>query len=394
MKQIGPGNTGNDTTVQIVAARKKARRRRWKRVLLVLLAFFGAFIGLRCAVPASFRATKEPRAGTAVGGHVAIVYSKHYQIDMGGAERLHSFDIRKYAKIYLELNTQGFIRPEDVFVPQPVSREQVLLVHTPEFIESLGDSSKVARYLEVPIVGVAPAGLVDAGILNAFRYATGGTIEAGRQALRHGIAVNLGGGYHHAKPAKGEGFCIYNDMAIAIRALQKEGLIRRAMVVDLDVHQGNGTAVIFAGDSSVYTFDMHEEDIYPIPKEKCTQDIGLPRGTNDAYYLAKLRQHLPAAIDKAQPDIIFFQGGCDVLEGDPLARLRLSAEGIVERDAFVIDQCVRRRIPVAMVLGGGYSGKAWEVQFASVKRTIQTYGLPSPAHAPRSRTAKESLYVK
>jgi histone deacetylase 11 len=349
----------------------------------------------RCIPPQSFRATKEPRSGRAIGERVAIVYSKHYQMNMAGAERLHAFDINKYAKIYLALNTDGYIRPEDVFVPQHVSDEDILLVHTPQFLASLNDSKAVSRYLEAPLAGIAPSILLDAGVLSAFRSATGGTVLAGRLALKYGIAVNLAGGYHHAKPDAGEGFCVYADMAIAIRVLQREGFIKRALVVDLDVHQGNGTAVCFAGDDDVFTFSMHEADIYPIPKETSDLDVELPAGTGDADYLRILAAHLPTVIDKARPDIVFFQAGCDVLAGDPLARLELNPEGIVKRDSMVIDECVARELPVVMVLGGGYNEQAWEVQYASIRRILEEHApADAPRYPPRPPSVKESLYTR
>jgi len=330
-----------------------------------------------------------------MNNRIAIVYNKHYQISMGGLERMHPFDIRKYAKIYLQLQTDGFCRPKDVFVPQPITREQILLVHSTKFLDSLKDSKTVARYLEAPVVGMAPAKLVDAGILSPFRYASGGTILAARKALQYGIGINLAGGYHHAMPDAGEGFNIYNDLAIAIRALKKEGLIRSAAVVDLDVHQGNGTAEIFAGDGSVFTFSMHEGGIYPMPKSRSDLDVELPAGTDDEAYLRLLKKHLPQVLE-ARPDIVFIQGGCDTLADDPLANLKMTKEGIVRRDATVIDACVKRGIPVVMTLGGGYSKDAWAAQYASIRRTIETYGLVDgkPPYPPRKPTAKEDLYSK
>jgi len=317
-------------------------------------------------------------------------------MSMGGLEKLHSFDIRKYARIYMKLNTEGLLRPDDVFVPEAVSEAEILLVHTPKFLESLKDSPTVARYLEAPVVAAVPNALVDAAILNAFRYSTGGTILSGRLALKHGIAINLGGGYHHAKPDAGEGFCIYADMPIAIRVLQKDGLIRRAMVIDLDVHQGNGTAVCCEGDDSVFTFSMHQGDIYPIPKESSNLDIELQSGTDDRKFLKILRKNLGGAIARARPDIVFLQAGCDTLKGDPLASLAMTREGIVQRDAMVIDECVKRNLPVVMVLGGGYSKQAWEVQYASIERTLKKYGLTEgcPPHRQRPLTGKEKLYTK
>ena len=331
-----------------------------------------------------------------MNNRVAIVYSKQYQVEMGGFERLHTFDIRKYAKIYLALNTDGLIQSQDVSVPEAVSDKDVLLVHTPQFLESLKHPATVARYLEAPVVGKLPSGLVEAGIVRAFRHATGGTILAARLAMQYGIAINIGGGYHHAKPDAGEGFCIYADMPIAIRVLQDEGLIRRALIVDLDVHQGNGTAVCLAGDENVFTFSMHQGNIYPIPKEHSDLDVELTQGTGDAEYMRVLGAHLPAIFGRAEPDIVFLQAGCDTLAGDPLASLAMTQEGIVARDAMVIDTCVRRGIPVVMVLGGGYSKNAWAVQYASIRRTIEIYGLANGRrpYPPRHPTTKEKLYTK
>jgi histone deacetylase 11 len=357
-------------------------------VLIAWLAFFG------CVPPASFRRVEQPRRGEALGGRVAVVYSENYQVNLGGLEKLHTFDIRKYAKIYLKLVTDGLIKPEDVFVPEQASREQILLVHTAEFLENVKDPGIVARYLEASYVAVMPAGVVEEGILKPMRYATGGTILAGREALRHGVGINIGGGFHHAKPHAGGGFNVYADIAIAIRALQKEGLIRRALVVDLDVHQGNGTAVIFAGDDDVFTFSMHQRDIYPVPKAASDLDVELARGTGDEAYLKLLGEHLPRVLEQARADIVFIQAGCDTLAGDPLAGLAMTEDGIVRRDAMVIDECVRRGIPVAMALGGGYSSEAWQVQYASIRRTIMTHGQAGPRQPPRSATVKEKFYTK
>lgn len=369
------------------------RLRRWGLFAAVAAVILAGCMNL--IPPKSFRAVKSPRPGQALNQRVAVVYSKHYQINLAGFERLHSFDIRKYAKIYLKLLTEGLLRPEEVFVPPAVTKEQILLVHTPGFLVSLRDSKEVARYLEAPMAGIAPAGLIDAGVLSAFRHATGGTILAGRLALKHGIAVNLGGGYHHARPDAGGGFCVYADMPIAIRVLRREGRIERALVVDLDVHQGDGTAACFAGDEEVFTFSIHEDDIYPIPKARSDLDVELPAGTGDDTYLSTLRRHLPEVLERAEPDIVFFQAGCDTLEGDPLARMAMTPQGIVRRDAEVIDACTHRGTPIVMVLGGGYSEKAWYVQFLSIRRTITQYGLAGGRrHPQRDPTIKGKIYTK
>jgi histone deacetylase 11 len=304
---------------------------------------------------------------------VPLVYSTHFQINLAGLERSHPFDIHKYSKIARQLVRDGLLQGSDFRVPKELSREEMLLVHTPEYLESLKSPAAVARYLEAPLAAILPARLIDRGVLRAFRHASGGTILAGRLALQKQIAINLGGGYHHAKPDGGEGFCVYADIPIAVRLLQREKLIRRALVVDLDVHQGNGTAMCFRGDDSVFTFSMHQSDIYPVPKEKSDCDIELQPGTNDQTYLRVLRQVLPGVIGRSRPDLVVLQAGCDTLAGDPLADLCMTGEGIARRDGYVVETCVARGIPLAMTLGGGYSSRAWKVQYASIRGILETH---------------------
>jgi len=361
---------------------------------MVAGAAIAALMAAGC-VPASFRQVQAPRAGRAFNGRVAIVYSKLYQINLLGFERLHAFDIHKYARIYQQLLLDGLVRPADVFVPSPLTREQALQVHTPRFWDGLGKSKTVGRYLEVGAIGLMPGFLADAAIVSPFRYATGGTILAGRLAVEHGIAVNLAGGYNHARGDRGGGFNIFADVPIAIRVLQREGWIKRAMIVDLDVHQGDGPAVCFAGNESVFTFSMHQADIYPHPKARSDLDVELPAGTGDREYMEALRRHWPAVLDRLKPDIVFLVGGADVLAGDPLAGMRLSVDGLVERDAAVIDACADRRIPVAMVLAGGYGKDAWLAQYRSIARTLRKYGQPGGRpYPPRKPTLAEALYVR
>jgi len=370
------------------------------RRLPVFLCFVAAGVAAvliySCIPPSSFRAVKEPRSGAALAEHVAIVYSKYYQIDLAGMEKLHPFDINKYAKIYLQMNMDGLIQPEDVYVPGEISKEDILLVHTEGYLQDLKNSKKVAQYLEAGFVSLAPPKLLDLSILRAFRYAAGGTLLASRLALEYGIAVNLGGGYHHAEPGRGGGFCIYADMPIAIRRLQKEGLIKRALVIDLDVHQGNGTAEYFKGDDSVFTFSMHEGDIYPFPKADSDMDIELEAGDGDDIFIETLGVYLPVVFDRARPDLVFYQAGVDPLAEDPLANLEMTPGGIARRDEMVIDACVRRGVPVVMCLGGGYSENAWKVQYGSIRNIIEKYGLVGAErrHPSRPPSLKEKLYTK
>ncbi|NQU25349.1 MAG: histone deacetylase [Candidatus Nealsonbacteria bacterium] len=354
----------------------------------------GFLLAAAASAASAATAQEQPPAPEQGKTAVALVYSKAYQINLGGLERMHPFDIHKYSKIAQQLVKDGLATESDFLVPKELTREEILTVQSARFLDSLKDSATVAQYLEAPIAKRLPAVVIDRGMLRPFRYASGGTVAAARAALKHGVAINLGGGYHHAKPDRGEGFCIYADMPIAIRILQRERLIRRALVVDLDVHQGNGTIVCCHGDESVFTFSMHEAGIYPIPKEKGDRDIELAAGTGDEAYLRTLRDALPEVIRQSRPDIVLLQAGCDPLAGDPLANLAMTKEGIVARDALVIDACVARKIPVVMLLGGGYSREAWEVQHASIRRTLEKYAVVRRQEQPATKPGLKKFLGK
>lgn len=349
-----------------------SRRASARRIAAVLLASTAGCI----ARPS--KEVKQPRAGRIVGDRMCLVYSHRYQISLAGLEKLHPFDIRKYEKIYLRLVGDGLVRPSDVFVPEEIGREDLLRVHTADYLDrKLRTSALLARYLEVGPLAIVPGTITDAAVLRPFRHASGGTLLAARLAMRHGMAINLGGGYHHAEPATGGGFCIYADMPIAIRALQAERAIHRALVVDLDVHQGNGTAVCFEGDDDVFTFDVHQADIYPIPKQQNDLDVPLPAGTDDEAFLTVLAEHLPRAFDAARPDIVIYRAGVDGLSGDPLADFELTIDGIVKRDKMVFDESATRGVPIVMTLGGGYSRDAWRAQYESIRNLLRTRWVDS-----------------
>jgi len=374
---------------------RKKRKFRIRRTIVRLLGIIAICYAVSCIPPKSFRETKNPRGGSALENKVAIVYSQKYHVDFWGFEKLHPHP-QKYGNLYLALLKDGFDRSEDVFVPDEVTDDQILLAHSELLLENLQHSKNIAHYMEVPLMKAVPIGLLDSGLLKSFRRQTGGTITAARLAMDHGIGVNLGGGWHHAKRDAGEGFCIYNDLAIAIRVLQAEGIIRRALVIDLDVHQGNGTAEIFEDDDSVYTFSMHQGNIYPVPKATSDWDIELKSGVDDGTYLTVLAGALDKMFDEVEFDIVFLQGGADVLRGDQLASLNVSPLGLVLRDAMVIDKCVKHKVPVVTTLGGGYQNDSWKAQYASIKRTLEKYGTVNakPQYSPRKASVKEKLYTK
>jgi acetoin utilization deacetylase AcuC-like enzyme len=274
-----------------------------------------------------------------------LVYHEGYDLNLGA----HVFPSQKYRMIHDRLLADKAAAADDFLAPEPAADEDVLRVHLPEYVHKLKTGSlsrdEEAR-LEVPY---------SKELIKACWLAAGGSILAGRRALSDGWAANVGGGFHHACPDHGEGFCVIHDVAIAIRRLQFEGAITRAMVVDTDVHQGNGTAVIFGSDASVFTLSVHQEHNYPHPKPRSTVDINLEDGTGDEEYLAVLEKHLRQAFQDFAPQLLFYVAGADPYSEDQLGGLALTMEGLRRRDALVFDYARRNATPVAIALAGGYA---------------------------------------
>lgn len=267
-----------------------------------------------------------------------LVYSPHYEVEYGA----HLFATKKFS-LAAEL-----LRPfSEIIEPSEPSRDDLLLAHDAVWVDKVlmgrMSAADVSR-LELPF---SPA------IARAHRLAAGGTLLAARHALEMGVGRHCGGGSHHAFRGHGEGYCVLNDLALTILKLRAEGAIVRAAVVDLDVHQGNGTASIFAGDPATFTFSMHQSDIYPEVKKKGSLDIELRAGTGDAEYCDKLRRGLEEVMD-FKPELVVYQAGVDVWENDSLGGLALTDQGIRDRDRMVYETCLLQRVPVAVTLGGGY----------------------------------------
>ena len=276
----------------------------------------------------------------------------------------HRFPVAKYAMLREAVTAEGIVPAERVLDPPRAGDDALALVHTEEYVRRFRDGALDAAELRRLGFPWSPA-LVE----RSYR-AVGGTIEAARHALVHGVAMNLAGGTHHAFPDHGEGFCVFNDVAVAIRLLRRDGLLRRAAVVDLDVHQGNGTHAIFAGDADVYTFSMHGGRNYPFHKVAGTLDVELADGTGDDEYLDQLRSALPRVLAASSPDLVVYIAGADPHEGDRLGRLALTFDGLARRDAFVLDSCREVGIPVAITIGGGY-GRRIEDTVDAHLRTVQ-----------------------
>jgi acetoin utilization deacetylase AcuC-like enzyme len=273
-----------------------------------------------------------------------LVYHPGYDLNLGE----HVFPSRKYRLIRDQLLADGFAGASDFVEPQPASDQDILRVHEPGWVHRLKTgtlSVDEILKLEIPY---------STEMVDGFWLATGGTVLAARYALRDRIGFNIGGGFHHAFPGHGEGFCAIHDVGVAVRALQHARLIERAMVVDCDVHHGNGTAAIFAGDRSVLTLSIHQFNNYPSEKPSSTIDLHLRDGVGDEEYLDRLRGGLSVAMSFA-PSLVFYVAGADPYGEDQLGGLSLTMEGLKQRDRLVFDTVLEQNVPVAVVLAGGYA---------------------------------------
>ena len=296
-----------------------------------------------------------------------VFYSPNYYADIGDG---HIFPIRKFELVRDRLLLEGTLRPENLIEPTPASPEDVLQVHTEDYVQRLCAgklTSKELRRLGLPW---------SESLVRRSFYAVGGTIAAARAALAEGVGSNLAGGTHHSFADHGEGFCVLNDVAVAIHTLRRDGLIRRSAIIDCDVHQGNGTATLFTGDPDVFTFSIHGAKNYPLFKAKSTLDVELDDGTTDEPYLQALTDSLPT-IFQHHPDIVFYLGGADPYVGDKLGRLAVSIAGLRQRDELVLSECYEREVPVVTVMSGGYGeviGDTVEIHCNTIRAVIEVFG--------------------
>ncbi len=261
----------------------------------------------------------------------------------------HRFPMSKFRSLRKYLENEGIAAADGFVTGENISRAHLELVHAPEYIDAFLENrldEKAMRRIGLPW---------SEELARRSQIAVGGTLMTTRMALEHGLACNTAGGTHHAFPDFGSGFCIFNDLAVSARVVLNEGAVKRVLIVDLDVHQGDGTAFIFAGEERVFTFSMHCEANFPVAKQKSNLDIGLDKGTGDEEYLAVLGRELPRLLDEFEPELVLYDAGVDVHQDDLLGRLSLTDEGISRRDYYVLSECRRRNIPTACVIGGGYA---------------------------------------
>ena len=293
-----------------------------------------------------------------------LIYDERYDLNLGA----HVFPSQKYRLVYERLLQEQIASQEDFLKPMPASDEDILRVHSQDYLYKLKTGSltraEVMR-MEVPY---------STELIEACWLAAGGSILSARRALEESFSANLGGGFHHAYPDHGEGFCVIHDVAVAIRKMQADGAIERAMVVDTDVHQGNGTAAIFGGDETVFTMSIHQEHNYPYPKPPSTVDVNLPDGMGDADYLAILEKYLHRSFDEFSPQLLFYVAGADPYGEDQLGGLALTMEGLARRDALVMGYAQRNQVPTAVTLAGGYARKLDDtvsIHVNTIKAAIQ-----------------------
>jgi acetoin utilization deacetylase AcuC-like enzyme len=274
-----------------------------------------------------------------------LVYHEGYDLRLGA----HVFQSQKFRMVRDLVLAEHIAEPSDILAPEPATDEDVLRVHTREWVDKLKQdtlSASERMRLEIPYSEAAVRG---------FWLAAGGSILAARCALSDGFGFNIGGGFHHAFPGHGEGFCMIHDVAVAIRRLQADGALRKVLIVDTDVHQGNGTAAIFANDPEVFTLSLHQENNYPEPKPPSDLDVNLADGTGDEEYLELLDKALAEAFRRVAPEMIFYIGGADPYREDQLGGLWLSMRGLQERDTLVFAEARLRGLPVAVAFAGGYA---------------------------------------
>jgi acetoin utilization deacetylase AcuC-like enzyme len=276
---------------------------------------------------------------------VYALYSDHYVIDLPAT---HSFPIQKYRLIRERLLAEGTLRPDELLEPTLAAPQDICRVHTRDYWERLSTGTlapEAIRRMGLPW---------SEALVKRSRASSQGTLSAARIAIRELVGINLAGGTHHAFPDHGEGYCILNDVAIAIRALQHDAWMQRMAVIDCDIHQGNGTAAIFADEPDVFTFSIHGANNYPLRKVPGKLDIELPDGTGDGDYLHALEPAVARILTDFQPGLVFYLAGADPHERDRLGRLRLTHDGLRRRDEFVLRACRDAGVPVAITLGGGY----------------------------------------
>ena len=291
-----------------------------------------------------------------------VVFHEDYDISLMGLQKLHPFDSCKYGKVFKFLG--NYYQKNRFHIPEKISDFELLKVHSKEYLDSLSQSAVIAQITEIALLEYVPNFILQRYFIHAMKLATGGTVLGSRLALEHGWAINLSGGYHHAKHDCGGGFCAFADIPLAIIKIWEQHPEYRAMIIDLDAHQGNGHESFFVGDARVIIYDIYNGQIYPQDykaRKRIDYNYPVKSGINDSEYLKLLSSTLPAALEESKPNFIIYNAGTDIFEEDPLGRMKISAVGIKQRDELVFKLAHDRHIPILMVLSGGYTKKSADI---------------------------------
>jgi histone deacetylase 11 len=371
--------------LKLLITRLKPALAREKRALLRLLRIYAPiFLGfyLCMAVVGWLIEDKKPVMLQDVilsADQVPVVYSAAYNIGFFGLEKFHPFDGHRYGKVYDRLLQDGFFKAGQNAGAGMPPEQTLKLAHTDEYLESIQHSWTIARITEMNFLKFFPSNFSRNIVLVPMLYQTGGSVLAPELALKRGWAINLGGGFHHASARSGGGFCVIADITISIRNLQKEHPeIKKAMIIDLDAHQGNGYQRDFRDNPDIFVVDVYNSDIYPhdeYAKKKIDVKRELHAFTGDKLYLSTVTSALEEAFKRFKPDIIYYNAGSDILDGDPLGALSVSSEGVMKRDEMVFKEAFARKIPIVMLLAGGYQKVDAAVIASSIENLNRKFGL-------------------
>ena len=287
----------------------------------------------------------------------------------------HRFPMIKYARLRQRIEASGLVAPEDLLIPHAATDAELLLAHDAEYIRKV--SAGLLSQDEVRAIGFPWT----TSLVERSRRSVGATIEACRLALEDGLAVNLAGGTHHAYRDHGAGFCVFNDAAVAARVIQEEGKASRVLIVDCDVHQGDGTASIFADDPTVFTFSIHGAMNYPLQKQASDLDVELEDGAQDEAYLETLARGLELALERSKPDLVLYLAGADPFIYDRLGRLRVSKAGLAERDRLVLGRCRTAGLPVAVAMAGGYAEEVADTVDIHYQTVVEAAAISRPGRS-------------
>ncbi len=343
-----------------------------KRTTNIIVSFFVFFVLLRSLVLPADVIMKGKKENMQFSENGFIVYSEDYNIGLFGIEKLHPFDSSKYRKIYRSLLKSGIVKKDDFTIPSLPQETELLGVHGKEYLKSLNSPFVVSRIVEISSIASFPSSVIRKHIVYPQQLASGGTMLAGQIAIKKGFSVNLSGGYHHAHKEKGSGFCLFADIALSLKKLFDEDEIQNALIIDLDVHHGDGNAEIFQNDPRVDILDIYQKSNFPSKKFKVDFGGGLTGVVSGDTYIFNLKKYLDQ-IDFQKYDIIFFNAGMDVLSSDSLGGFSLTIDDVVKRDKMVAAKAIDNNIPLVMVLSGGYSKESWKAHFKSIKNIIEMY---------------------